>query len=81
MTKEQSLSRVQEIFRTVFKNKDLNINYSTSMKDIDDWDSLTHVIIIDSVEKQFNFKFELRDMLTIETVDDICNKIVEKSNS
>jgi acyl carrier protein len=79
MTKEHSLSSVQEIFKTVFKNKDLNINYSTSMKDIDDWDSLTHVIIIDSVEKQFNFKFELRDMLTIETVDDICNKIVEKS--
>jgi acyl carrier protein len=79
MTKEESLIRLQDIFRTVFKNKELIIGYSTSMKDIDDWDSLTHVIIIDAVEKQFNFKFDLRDMLAIESVNDLCNKIAEKS--
>ena len=79
MTKEQAFIELQQIFRTVFKTSKLEIDYSTTMDDVESWDSLSHVVLIDTVEKHFNIKFELRDMLNIESVDDICNSVIAKS--
>lgn len=80
MIKEQLLSDIQDIFRTVFKNQSISINVQTCMDDLDEWDSLSHVVLIDTIEKKYNIKFELRDMLDIEKVDDICNCVVQKTS-
>jgi acyl carrier protein len=79
MTKEKALTELQKIFRSVFINPELVISYNTSIDDIEAWDSLTHVVLIDTIEKHFQIQFDLQDMLDIEKVDDICDKIVAKS--
>jgi acyl carrier protein len=81
MTKEQALSVIRPIFRSVFKSPSLFVEFHTSMDDIEDWDSLTHVVLIDSIEKHLGIKFELRDMLDMENIGDICNSIVAKSKN
>jgi acyl carrier protein len=76
--KEDVLAELQQIFRKVFKDTALVISYATGMDDRADWDSLTHAILIDSIEKHFKIKFSLHDLLTLSDVDSICNSIVSK---
>ena len=70
--------RVQDIFREVFEKPDMLISTDTAPADIHDWDSLTHVLLISKIEKQFAVKFSLDDMLGFENVGDICNGVLNK---
>jgi acyl carrier protein len=78
MTKEQVLSDIQQIFRKVMKDPLLEVNYHTNMDQLESWDSLTHVILIDAIEKHYTIQFNLKDLLNINDVDAICNSILGK---
>jgi acyl carrier protein len=80
MNKEEILSKVQEVFRKTFDKPDLIIMDSMSPKDIKKWDSLNHVILISEVEKEFNIRFGLQDMLESRNVETICNTILRLKN-
>jgi acyl carrier protein len=80
MNKEEILSQVQEVFRKTFDKPDLIITDSMSPKDIKKWDSLNHVILISEVEKEFNIRFGLQDMLESRNVETICNTILRLKN-
>jgi len=76
MTKDNILSALQQIFQTVFKDDQISVDYETSQADIETWDSLNHAILFEAIEKHFEIKFGLMDMITIQKVDDICEKII-----
>lgn len=80
MNKEEVLSKVQEVFRKTFDKPDLIITDSMSPKDIKKWDSLNHVILISEVEKEFNIRFDLQDMLESRNVGTICKTIFRLKN-
>jgi len=63
---------VRDIMRNVFDETDLEINDNTAARNINNWDSLNHVILISEVEKEFGIHFDLNDMLEIRTAGDIC---------
>ena len=73
--------RVGIVFKKVFDDRELDVCEDTSAGDIGQWKSLNHVILISEIEKEFNIKFGLSDMLEITTVRDICNKIISLSSS
>lgn len=72
MNKENILSDLKTIFTQVLKREDLDIQLSTTMDDVEEWDSLNHAVLIDAVEKKYNIKFDLMDMLSMQSVGDIC---------
>lgn len=77
MNKDSILLELQKVFQTVFKNDELSIDLGTSQTDIETWDSLNHAILFEAIEKYFDVKFNLMDMITIQKVDDICEKILQ----
>ena len=68
------------MFRKTFDKLDLIISDSTSPRDIKKWDSLNHVILISEIEKVFNVRFELQDMLESRSVGDICKTVLRLKN-
>jgi len=76
MDKVDVLNSVQEVFRKTFDKPDLIISDATSPGDIKKWDSLNHVILISEIEKVFNVRFELQDMLESRSVGDICKAVL-----
>lgn len=80
MNKEEVLNIVQEIFRKTFDKPDLIITDSMSPGDIKKWDSLNHVILISEIEKEFNIRFDLQDMLESGNVGTICKTILRLKN-
>jgi len=72
------LNKLIPIFQKVFKKDNLTVTLSTSAKDIDNWDSLTHVVLLHEIEKTFNIQFELEELISFKTVEDIIKVIASK---
>lgn len=70
--------RLQEVFRTVFEDDDIEISNETTADDIDAWDSLTHVQLIVSVEKEFSLKFSTVEVMKLKNVGDFIALIEKK---
>jgi acyl carrier protein len=71
--------RVQKIFRDVFDDNQLVIKRETSAKDIESWDSLSHINIVMAVEKEFGIKFALGELQDLRNVGDMFDVIEKKT--
>lgn len=78
MTDNEIITKLNGVFTKVFKDDSLIINESTSASDIEQWDSLTHPILIDEVESKFNVKFKLKELIRMQNVGDLIRIIKEK---
>ncbi len=67
--------KINEIFRKVFNNPTLEINETTTANDVDGWDSISHLSMISAVEKEFDIKFKLKDLMKLKNVGDLQNII------
>ena len=76
--KSTILHKINQIFIDVLDNKDITLTESTSAKDIEEWDSLTNIQIIISIEKEFNIHFTTKDLLNLKSVKDIVECISTK---
>lgn len=77
MNREEIFEKVQDIFRDVFDDEDLVIEDSTNSDDIDDWDSLEHISLLVSMEKEFDLKFDIKVVNKLENVGQMVDLILE----
>lgn len=71
--------RLQEIFRDVFDEEDLEIKEDMSAKDIEDWDSLAQINLIVAIEKEFGVKFNLEEISQLKNIGEMLKQIKTKS--
>lgn len=69
------LNKLQEIFRSFFKDSTITLLKTTSANDIEDWDSLNHMNLMSEVEKSFDVKFEFFELMDFENVGDLIKAI------
>ena len=50
MNEKKILESIQDIFRDVFNDEDLFIGKDTGAPDIEGWDSLMHITILEAVQ-------------------------------
>lgn len=72
------LQQVQTIFRKVFNDDKLEINKSMTANDVDNWDSLTHMILISEIEKELDISFKLRELNKMKNVGGLIETITTK---
>lgn len=77
MERQVILDQINLIFHQVFENTNLNITEESSAKDIDEWDSLTHVQLITAIEKHFNLRLKLNEIIKFKNVGDMVS-LLEK---
>jgi acyl carrier protein len=70
---------LQEIFRTVFEDAELQINEEMTANDVSNWTSLTHLIMIEKVENTFKIKLTLKELIKLKKVGDLLDLIQQKS--
>lgn len=75
MNSSEILATLQEIFRDVLDNDAIVLHPETTAKDIAEWDSLSHVSLIVSIEKQFKTKFSLAEVRKLKNVGDLCSLV------
>ncbi len=78
MSNEEIQSRLNKVFCKVFKDDSIIITEETTAKDIDKWDSLTHLILISNTESEFGIKFKLKELIAMKNVGDFMRSIESK---
>ena len=71
------VDRVQEIFREVFGDGNLNIFPEMTAKHVANWDSFNHINLIIALESEFAISFSTEEILEMFYVDDLI-KILRK---
>ncbi|OEK08544.1 acyl carrier protein [Flavivirga aquatica] len=75
MKKEEIFEKITPIFAKVLEHNNFNLTETTTTNDVDGWGSLTHMIIIEEIEKEFNIKFKLLDLMNMDNVGDLVKAI------
>jgi acyl carrier protein len=78
MDTQDILSQVNILFKKIFENENISVNMETTANDVDEWDSLNHTAMISEMERHFNIKFKLKEMLGFKNVGDMVNTIHSK---
>jgi len=71
MDEPQIYERLTDIFHDVFDEESIVVTSELSAKDVDGWDSLTHIRLILTVEKAFKIKFSTSEIGKLENVGDL----------
>jgi acyl carrier protein len=74
---EEVKKKLNNVFQQVFDNDSVQISDHTTAKDIEGWDSLTHVNLIVAVEKRFKVAFSTKEIMGLRNVGDFL-KLIEK---
>ena len=60
-----------KIFTKVFGLMDNSINMGTSQENLENWDSLNHILLIVEIEKKFDIKFKVGEISELNSVKKI----------
>ena len=77
-TKSEILGQVNTIFRDVLENDKLEIKENTTGDDIEEWDSLTHMQLVMTIEKHFKIRFTSSEIINFKNVGEMCEGILTK---
>ena len=73
-------NKTLEVFRLVF-GESARINENSSADTLDNWDSLNHIVLIQNLDKAFDLKFDLFEIVDIRDVKGLINYIASKKGT
>ena len=79
MTEVEVIAKLEQVFRDIFDEEELTINNETTAEDIEDWDSLAHINLVVSIEKEFDVKFALGELQALRNVGGMVDLVIRKS--
>jgi acyl carrier protein len=71
---------LQEVFRATFDDDDLVVNRETTARDVEGWDSLTHVTLLVSLEERFKIRFKSSEVSDLKNVGELLDLIERHRN-
>ena len=78
MTREEVFEKLNEVFRDVFEDDDITVDDSTTADDIDGWDSLEHINLMNAIEQEFDIKFIMGQIVSMKNVGEMVDIIISK---
>lgn len=72
------LDEVTQIFRNVLGQDQLTLSWNTTAKDVRGWDSLNHALLLSEVQKHFQIRFTVNEVLGMENVGQLCTTVKAK---
>ena len=75
MTEQEVLDRLTPIFRSVFDDDSIVVKPEMTAKDVERWDSLSHIDMIMLVEQSLKIKIPTREVSRMQNVGDLVRVI------
>ena len=72
------MKKLEVIFRDVFDDDSICLTESTNAKDIEEWDSLTHISILASIQDEIGVSFDMDEIIAMKNVGDMMKAIEGK---
>ena len=77
----QTEQKLTKIFRDVFDDDSIVYQPSLSAHDVPEWDSLSHIRMLLTVEREFHIKFSTTEISELKNAGDLVELIQKKSPS
>jgi len=74
---QELLTKVQTAFQSAFSIDPQSITIDTQPEDVSAWDSMGHVTLASSLEREFGLTFDVDELMEMENVREIC-RVVER---
>ena len=78
MSRDEISKIVNDIFTGIFKLENEVISNETNSDDVNNWDSLNHIILINAIENEFKIKFPLGEMADLRSIGEIIDSCMIK---
>ncbi len=78
MKREEIVEKLTTIFHDVFKDNTIVLNDEMTAADVENWDSLTHMLMITKVEEDLGIKFKLKELNRLKKVGDLITIVESK---
>lgn len=78
MEKEEIVKELTPVFRKVLNDEKLVLTDELNALDVENWDSLSHMLLIAEIETKFAIKFRLKDLNKMANVGDMITIISSK---
>ncbi|MBP1573534.1 MAG: acyl carrier protein [Oscillospiraceae bacterium] len=79
LNERQVYERLNDVFRDVFDDEDIEVDASTVSDDIEDWDSMMHITLIGAVEDEFGVRFKMGEVSTMKNVGEMVRIILDRA--
>lgn len=79
MNKSQIFYSIESICTQIFGEGTV-ITEKTSASDIEKWDSMNHVTLIASIEKEFGITFDIMEIISMTTIGDFVDCVDKKQS-
>lgn len=70
--------KIKDVLISVLDHNNFEMRDDLTAKDVDGWDSLSHMMIISKIEEMFNIKFKLRDLNKLKNMGSLVQVIQSK---
>ena len=78
MTNAEIHQQLSGVFRDIFDDPALEISDSTTANDVEGWDSITHVDLINAVENSFRVRLNTKDVKALQNVGDFLRLLASR---
>jgi acyl carrier protein len=78
MSESEIYAKLTTVFRDVFDDDTLELKAEMNADDVEEWDSLSHIRLILSVEREFGIRFSTVELGSLDTVGDLVGLIAKK---
>lgn len=78
MNRNVIIEKLTAIFHEIFNDNNIVLRDDMTAADVENWDSLTHMLMITKVEEVFNIRFKLKELNKLKMVGDLITIIESK---
>ena len=78
MTRTEIMDKIQEICKDVFEDEEIVVTEETTAADVDGWDSLTHLSLMNEMEEAFDVEFMLDEVIGAAKIGDLVDIIEQR---
>ena len=75
---KEIIKELENIFRKVLNDNQINLKSDTTSNDLEQWDSLNHILIVLEIEKSFLIKITAGEIADLKSVGKIYQLVKEK---
>ena len=77
MERSEIFSKLQNVFDATFMDE-VNVTDSLTARDVEEWDSLTHVSLILAIEEAFKLRFRVGEVEATKNVGELVSLIQKR---
>jgi acyl carrier protein len=77
--REYILQELTAIFRKELEDDNLQLTYASSANSVEQWDSITNLMLISAIEERFNISFPIEFIFKAENVGDLCDYLLDNA--